>query len=208
MKTVARDPGTVGSSETRKLALLAVKLLVTGACFWYLWRQIDVSQVVSALALLDFRWVAFATVMVVLEIPLLALRWTNIVAALGERNERTTTTTLVAIHRHRAVFRADAAERSWRWSAHPAPGPARLRLVQRDGERGDRPCDRGECAHRAGIRHPAVAVGARGARRIATRCCGSMAGFCSLAGSVCCSRRSSRHSSPASVIPAGWRSWP
>ena len=28
----------------KKLALVAVKLLVTGACFWYLWRQIEVSQ--------------------------------------------------------------------------------------------------------------------------------------------------------------------
>jgi hypothetical protein len=48
-------------SGAKKFALVVVKLLVTGACFWYLWRQIDVSDVLSAIPLLDFRWVAFAT---------------------------------------------------------------------------------------------------------------------------------------------------
>jgi hypothetical protein len=84
-------------SGAKKLALIAVKLLVTGACFWYLWRQIDVSDVLSAIPLLDFRWVAFATLMIVLEIPLLALRWSNVVAALAARNERMTQTVMIAI---------------------------------------------------------------------------------------------------------------
>jgi glycosyltransferase 2 family protein len=93
----------LGTAETlrrggaKKLAMVAVKLIVTGACFWYLWRQVDVGQVVSAVALLDFRWAAFATVLVVLEIPLLALRWGNVVAALAARNERMTATTMIAI---------------------------------------------------------------------------------------------------------------
>ena len=84
-------------SGAKKLALVAVKLLVTAACFWYLWRQIDVSQVLSAIPLLDFRWVAFATLVIVLEIPLLALRWGNVVAALAARNERMTQTVMIAI---------------------------------------------------------------------------------------------------------------
>ena len=82
---------------TKKLTLIAVKLLVTGACFWYLWRQIDVSDVLSAIPLLDFRWVTFATFLIVLEIPLLALRWSNVVAALAARNERMTQTVMIAI---------------------------------------------------------------------------------------------------------------
>jgi glycosyltransferase 2 family protein len=84
-------------SGAKKLALIAVKLLVTGACFWYLWRQIDVSDVLSAIPLLDFRWVTFATFLIVLEIPLLALRWSNVVAALAARNERMTQTVMIAI---------------------------------------------------------------------------------------------------------------
>jgi glycosyltransferase 2 family protein len=81
----------------KKFTLIAVKLLVTGACFWYLWRQIDVSEVLSAIPLLDFRWVAFATLVIMLEIPLLALRWGNVVAALAARNERMTQTIMIAI---------------------------------------------------------------------------------------------------------------
>jgi glycosyltransferase 2 family protein len=84
-------------SGAKKLALVAVKLLVTGMCFWYLWRQIDVSEVLSTIPLLDFRWVAFATLVIVLEIPLLALRWSNVVAALAARNERMTQTVMIAI---------------------------------------------------------------------------------------------------------------
>jgi uncharacterized membrane protein YbhN (UPF0104 family) len=56
-----------------------------------------VSQVVSAVALLDFRWVAFATVLIVLQTPLLALRWGNVVAALKARNERMTAISMIAI---------------------------------------------------------------------------------------------------------------
>jgi hypothetical protein len=45
---------------TEKLAIFAAKLLVTGACFWYVSRQIDLKQVLSAVPLLDFRWMVFA----------------------------------------------------------------------------------------------------------------------------------------------------
>jgi hypothetical protein len=60
---VARDLDTKSPSRGRgaeKFAIFAAKVLVTGACFWYLSRQIDFSQVLSAIALLDFRWAAFA----------------------------------------------------------------------------------------------------------------------------------------------------
>jgi len=56
--------------------------LVTGACFWYLSRRIDFSQVLSAIALLEFRWAA-STLILVLELPLSGLRWRNVVHALG-----------------------------------------------------------------------------------------------------------------------------
>ncbi len=37
----------------QKAAIIAAKLLVTGGCFWYVSRQIDWSQVLSAIPLLD-----------------------------------------------------------------------------------------------------------------------------------------------------------
>src|SRR5262249_27460009 len=70
------SPSRGGGRE--KAAIFAAKLLVTGACFWYVSRQIDLSQVLSAIPLLDFRWAALATLVALLEIPLLGLRWHNI----------------------------------------------------------------------------------------------------------------------------------
>jgi len=83
---VARHLDTKSPSHgggAKKLAIFTAKLLVTGACFWYLSRRIDFSQVLSAIALLDFRWAAFATLILVLQIPLSGLRWRNVVHALG-----------------------------------------------------------------------------------------------------------------------------
>jgi glycosyltransferase 2 family protein len=96
---VARDLDTTNSHAggAKKLAIFAAKLLVTGACFWYLSRQIDLSQVLSAIALLDFRWVAFAILIAVLEIPLSGLRWRNVVAALVPDDRRMTRTVMIAI---------------------------------------------------------------------------------------------------------------
>ena len=69
----------------KKAVIFAVKLLVTAACFWYVLRQIDLSQVLSSIRLLDFRWVAFASLVAMLEVPVLGLRWRNIIDALAAR---------------------------------------------------------------------------------------------------------------------------
>src|SRR5262245_13817009 len=87
-------PSHRGGAE--KAAILAAKLLVTGACFWYVSRQIDLSQVLSAIPLLDFRWAALATLVAMLEIPLLGLRWHNIVSALAARDQQMTRTAMIA----------------------------------------------------------------------------------------------------------------
>jgi glycosyltransferase 2 family protein len=79
-----------------KVAILVAKLLVTGACFWYVSRQIDLNQVLSAIPLLDFRWAAFAILVAMLEIPLSGLRWYNIVDSLGARDKQTTRTAMIA----------------------------------------------------------------------------------------------------------------
>src|SRR5262245_30051297 len=74
-----------------KAAIVAAKLLVTAACFWYVSRQIDWRQVSSAISLLDFRWAAFAIFVVMLEIPLVGLRWYYIVDALAGEGMRSKT---------------------------------------------------------------------------------------------------------------------
>ena len=98
--SVATDLDTTSpprAGGAKKLAIFAAKLLVTGACFWYLSRQIDLNQVLSAIALLDFRWAAFATLIVVLEIPLSGLRWRNVVNALAACDARMTRTVMISI---------------------------------------------------------------------------------------------------------------
>jgi len=79
-----------------KAAIVAAKLLVTGACFWYLSRQLDWRQVSSAISLLDFRWAALAIFVIMLEIPLAGLRWYNIVDALAPRDQQMTRTAVTA----------------------------------------------------------------------------------------------------------------
>jgi glycosyltransferase 2 family protein len=80
----------------QKAAIISAKLLVTGACFWYVSRQIDWRQVLSAIPLLDFRWVAVAILLAILEIPLSGLRWYNIVDALGARDKQMTRIAIIA----------------------------------------------------------------------------------------------------------------
>ena len=87
-------PSRGGRGE--KAAIFAVKLLVTGACFWYISRHIDLNQVLSTIPLLDFRWVALAILVAMLEIPLAGLRWYNIVDSLGTRDKQMTRIALVA----------------------------------------------------------------------------------------------------------------
>lgn len=77
--------------------MFTAKLLVTGTCFWYVSRQIDLNQVLSAIRWMDFRWAAFATLVVMLQIPLVGMRWCNIVDALGACNGRMTTRAIIAV---------------------------------------------------------------------------------------------------------------
>ena len=41
----------------------------------YVFKQVDPIQTLAGIARLDIRWVAFATFIVMLQIPLVALRW-------------------------------------------------------------------------------------------------------------------------------------
>jgi uncharacterized membrane protein YbhN (UPF0104 family) len=105
--SVASDLDTKRASRgggAGKIAIFAAKLLVTGACFWYLSRQINLGQVISAVPLLDFRWAAFAVLVVMLEIPLAGLRWSAIVDALAARDERVTRTVMIGVTAIGAFF--------------------------------------------------------------------------------------------------------
>ena len=84
-------------ANIKKFVFVAAKLLVTGACFWYASRQIDLSQVWSAISQLDFRWAAFATLLVMLQIPLLAARWRIVVEALAVRNAQMSSVTMIVL---------------------------------------------------------------------------------------------------------------
>jgi glycosyltransferase 2 family protein len=92
-----REAASWRSGGIGKLALFAAKVIVTGACFWYLSRQIDMSQVRSAFAVLEFRWAAFAILVVMLQIPLVAVRWGGILEALGARSARMTRVAITAV---------------------------------------------------------------------------------------------------------------
>jgi glycosyltransferase 2 family protein len=97
--SVASDferPRASHRGRAEKAAIVAAKLLVTGACFWYVARQIDLSQVLSTIPLLDFRWAALAIFVVMLEIPLAGLRWYNIVDSLGARDQQMTRAAMIA----------------------------------------------------------------------------------------------------------------
>jgi glycosyltransferase 2 family protein len=95
------SPSRAGGA--RKVAIV-VKLLVTGACFWYISRQIDLSEVLSSIALLDFRWAALAIFLLMLQLPLLGLRWRNIVDALAAGNERMTRAAIIVVAAIGAFF--------------------------------------------------------------------------------------------------------
>ena len=99
-----------GSSETRctapepadwrsvkKAAVVAAKLIVTGLCFWYLSRQIDLSAVFKALRALEFGWAAVSVLVVILQLPLVALRWREILKELVALGRRMTSVAFLAI---------------------------------------------------------------------------------------------------------------
>jgi hypothetical protein len=97
--SVASDfeaPRSSRGGRGEKAAIFAAKLLVTGACFWYISRHIDLNQVLSTIPLLDFRWAALAILVAMLEIPLGGLRWYNIVDSLGVRDKQMTRTAMTA----------------------------------------------------------------------------------------------------------------
>jgi glycosyltransferase 2 family protein len=97
---VASDLDTASAPRgvaAEKIAIFAAKVLVTGACFWYVSGQIDFARVLAAAPLVDLRWAAFAVLVFLLQIPLVALRWRNVLAVLVKLDERMTRAAMIAV---------------------------------------------------------------------------------------------------------------
>jgi glycosyltransferase 2 family protein len=71
-------------------AAFALKIAVIVACFWYLLRHIDVTELQRTLPGLDARWLLLAIVLMALQIPLIGLRWLQIVKVLRMRGSQLT----------------------------------------------------------------------------------------------------------------------
>ena len=95
--SVTDDRGPTPARRIDKFLIVAAKLIITTACFWYLSRQIDVRGVFSFIPMLDVRWIGFAVVLVMLQIPLVAMRWREILDALAAINRQMTNTSILAI---------------------------------------------------------------------------------------------------------------
>jgi uncharacterized membrane protein YbhN (UPF0104 family) len=65
--------------------LLAGKFLVTAACFWYILHRLSAGDTFHALSALDLRWVVFAVLLAIVQLPLLALRLQAIAQSLEVR---------------------------------------------------------------------------------------------------------------------------
>jgi uncharacterized membrane protein YbhN (UPF0104 family) len=87
-ETGARFGRPLKSRGANKIALIALKIFITGSCFWYLSRQIDAASVASGIANIDLRWVAVATLLIILEMLLVAVRWRAIVNQITEAKWR------------------------------------------------------------------------------------------------------------------------
>lgn len=70
--------------------IVLLKLAGTLACFWYLFRHIDVAELRRTLPGLEVRWVVLAVSLLMLQIPLMAVRWLEIVRVLKMPDDRLT----------------------------------------------------------------------------------------------------------------------
>jgi uncharacterized membrane protein YbhN (UPF0104 family) len=88
----------------KKLAIIACKLAVTVGCLWYVARQIEISKVAEGIRAIDVGWASLAEVIAILQIPILGLRWSEILLALGVRSARITRAAAVVVTSIGAFF--------------------------------------------------------------------------------------------------------
>lgn len=80
----------VRSFSKSQITVFALKIFVTLACFWYLFRHIDVAELRRTLPGFNVPWAGLGVVLLMAQIPLIALRWLEIVNVLKMRGERLT----------------------------------------------------------------------------------------------------------------------
>lgn len=89
---------TAGMTGTiRKAVYFGAKLAITCGCFWYLLRQIDAGNLLREAASLDWQWFVPAVIVMMLQIPLLAMRWAKITDALEPELPRVPLGPMIAI---------------------------------------------------------------------------------------------------------------
>jgi glycosyltransferase 2 family protein len=71
-------------------AALALKIVITLACFWYLLRHIDAAELRRTLPGIDMRWSILAIALLVSQIPLVGLRWLQIAKILAMHGRQLT----------------------------------------------------------------------------------------------------------------------
>jgi glycosyltransferase 2 family protein len=71
----------------KKAALVAIKAAVTLGCLWYVARQVEFAKITAVAGTLDIGWLGLAELVVMLQIPLVALRWNKIREALAARRQ-------------------------------------------------------------------------------------------------------------------------
>lgn len=91
------DAAKVGTRSLERGAIIALKLLVTGICFWYLLHKIDVNEISRSIVLLQFRWVALAVATVMLQVPIVAMRWREILTGLAATHELIGKSSMIAV---------------------------------------------------------------------------------------------------------------
>ena len=109
VKAHRRVDGIVASRPGRKSAFskalfFAAKLIVSAACFWYVLRQINATEIIRTLPTFDVRWAAFAVSVAMAQIPLLALRLWAIVQELAPKSMRLTYLAASAVTAIYALF--------------------------------------------------------------------------------------------------------
>jgi len=68
----------------------AFKIAIAFACFWYVLRHIDTAELQRTLPGIDMRWSMLAIALLVLQIPLVGLRWLLIAKILAMRGRQLT----------------------------------------------------------------------------------------------------------------------
>jgi hypothetical protein len=81
----------------RKILILGAKLTFTGACLWYVLRQLSVEGLLQEASTVNQNWLVLATVFATVQCPLVGVRWAWINDALDPRLPRAPLLSMIVI---------------------------------------------------------------------------------------------------------------